>query len=244
MTRKPVLFLALMALGCGKRLEPPGAALEPSAHGSVTELRADGTVLGVGGNAPPSSSAAISRPVSHANGPAPGSADDNLPFTPDGTRIASVAWRTWIYTDVGKQRTRYGYLRVGALVDARGPAIVNDGCDGGWYRVNPRGFVCLGLGATTDIAHPVVVASQGRPRRGEGLPYTYALSSDTPPLLYFRLPSSAQMKESEGGEFTTRAANFRERIRGSGLLAALGDVGAPPEFLAGDAKLPLPGQPR
>jgi hypothetical protein len=40
--------------------------------------------------------------------------------------------------------------------------------------------------------------------------------------------------------FATRAANFRERIRAAGLLAALGDVGAPPEFLGGDAKLPKP----
>ena len=147
MTRKAVLFLALLGLSCGKRLEPPGAALEPSAH-SVTELRADGSLLGADATV---GSVAISatgpRAPSHTNGPAPGSADDNLPFTPDGTRVASVAWRTWIYTDVGKQRTRYGYLRVGAVVDARGPAIVNDGCDGGWYRVNPRGFVCLGLGA-------------------------------------------------------------------------------------------------
>ena len=37
--------------------------------------------------------------------------------------------------------------------------------------------------------------------------------------------SAAQMSESEGGDFTTRAANFRERIRASGLLAALGELG-------------------
>jgi hypothetical protein len=100
--------------------------------------------------------------------------------------------------------------------------------------------VCLGLGATTDSKNAVVVASQGRPVRGRGLPYTYALSGDTPPLLYFRLPSAQQMNESEGSDTTVRAANFRERIRASGLLAALGDIGAPPDFLQGDAKLPKP----
>ena len=188
----------------------------------MTELRADGTVLGLGANAAPTKLASRVRARrTHASGPAPGSADDNLPFTPDGTRIASVAWRTWIYTDVGKQRTRYGYLRVGALVDARGPAIVNDGCDGGWYRVNPRGFVCLGLGASLKLDEPVAVASVNRPVRGHGSPYLYALSNETPPLLYFKLPSKAQMNESEGMDVSQRAANFRERMRAFGKLGKL-----------------------
>jgi hypothetical protein len=172
-----------------------------------------------------------------------GKGSDNLPFDeagPDVSKLGSIAWRTWIYTDTGRSRTRYGYLRAGAVVAARGPKIVNDGCEGGWYRVNPRGFVCVGLGATTDLAHPVVVASQTRAARGQGLPYTYAMSSDTPPLLYFRLPSSQQMKESEGMDVSGRAANFRERIRANGLLAALGDIAGPPEFLQKDAKLPKP----
>ncbi|HYQ29105.1 MAG TPA: L,D-transpeptidase [Polyangiaceae bacterium] len=245
MTRKPLLFLAVLGLGCGKRLEPPGATLEPSARTTVTELHADGTVLGA--SVPAASGAAISKaaPVSlatpnKANGPAPGSTDDNLPFTPDGTRVASVAWRTWIYTDVGKQRTRYGYLRVGALVDARGPAIVNDGCEGGWYRVNPRGFVCIGLGASLELNDPVAVASVNRPNRGHGSPYLYALSNETPPLLYFKLPSKAQMNASEGLDVSQRAANFRERMRAFGKVGKLFELGEPPEFLAQGQKLEKP----
>src|SRR5580692_6135574 len=130
MLRGRVLVLALLGLGCGKRLEPPGAAPDPSAgDSSVGEVRATSGALG--SSAPPSPTASAG-----SSGPALGSVDDNLPFTPDGTRVASVAWRTWIYTNVSKQRTRYGYLRAGAIVDARGPAIKNDGCEGGWYRVN------------------------------------------------------------------------------------------------------------
>jgi hypothetical protein len=238
-----LLALGMFAVGCGRRDEPPGAA----AAGVAEALT--GREVGSAEAAPEPSEPAPGKRTkgrtvaAAASAGGNGSTLDNLPFDESGqdvVKVASIAWRTWIYTDTGPNRTRYGYLRAGAVVSARGPKIVNEGCDGGWYRVNPRGFVCLGLGATTDIAHPVVVASQGRPRRGEGLPYTYALSSDTPPLLYFRLPSSQQMQESEGGDFTTRAANFRERIRASGLLAALGEVGTPPDFLAGDAKLPKP----
>jgi hypothetical protein len=180
---------------------------------------------------------ANARAAPAANGPAPGSVDDNLPFEPSTTRVASVAWRTWIYTDVGKQRTRYGYLRVGALVDARGPAIVNDGCQGGWYRVNPRGFVCVGLGASLKLDEPVTVASVNRPLRGHGAPYLYALSNQTPPLLYFKLPSKAQMNESEGMDVSGRAANFRERLRASGKFAKFE---APPDFLEQGQKLDKP----
>jgi hypothetical protein len=231
-------WLALIGLGlaaCGSRAEPPGAAPAGSAAAVGREVGASPV-----NDAPAARSAG--KPAASAAATVGGTLD-NLPFDESGAdvvKLASIAWRSWIYTDTGPNRTRYGYLRAGAVVAARGPKIVNDGCDGGWYRVNPRGFVCLGLGATTDLAHPVVTASQGRALRGQGLPYTYALSSDTPPLLYFRLPSAQQMNESEGGDFSTRAANFRERIRVSGLLAALGEVAGPPDFLQNDAKLPKP----
>ena len=248
MMRRPVLlFLAFRALrvllalsalataACGKRAEPPGAtrdpALQPNAVGAV-------------GAASSESAAASAMPVlaepPQPSGPTPGSSDDNLPFTADGTRIASVAWRNWVYTNVGKQRTRYGYLRLGAVVDARGPAIVNDGCDGGWYRVNPRGFVCIGLGATLKLEDPVVLASATRPIRGHGAPYLYALSNETPPLLYFKLPSRAQMNESEGMDVSGRAANFIERMRAFGKIGKLFELAAAPDFLAQGQKLDKP----
>ncbi len=238
--RPALLVLALgqvLVAGCSKRSEPPGAAAS-----GAPALGVGREVGSASADAPEPSERPQRKPVPGASA-SPSSTLDNLPFDETGAdvvKVASIAWRSWIYTDAGPNRTRYGYLRAGAVVAARGPKIVNDGCDGGWYRVNPRGFICLGLGATTDLGHGVVTASQGRPLRGQGLPYTYALSSDTPPLLYFRLPSAQQMQESEGGELGMRAANFRERIRASGLLAALGDVGGPPDFLTGDARLPKP----
>jgi hypothetical protein len=137
----------------------------------------------------------------------PGSVADNLPFEANGEKLASVAWRTWVYTDVGPTRTRYGNLRAGAVLDSRGPPIVNSGCEGGWYRINPRGFVCIGKGAVLDLQHPVVVASRQRPVRREGLPYLYALADQQAPHLYFKLPKAKEMLEVEG-DYTGRAQTW------------------------------------
>ncbi len=133
-----------------------------------------------------------------------GGRDDNLPFDATGAQLASIAWRTWVYTDVGPHRTRYGYLRAGQIVDRREPAIHNAGCEQGWYRINPRGFVCVGRGATLDLTHPVVAASARRPRRGEGLPYPYVLTGDHPPHFYVRVPEQREMRRVEG-DFAGRA---------------------------------------
>lgn len=162
--------------------------------------------------------------------PEPGSKQDNLPFSTTGEKLASIAWRTWIYTDTGPQRTRLGYLRAGEIVERRGPPIVNDGCAGGWYRINPRGFVCLGKGATLDLQHPVVVATGVRARRDDGLPYTYALSKETAPHFYFRLPTRRQMREVEG-EFSWRAARWLAARKTKGEAERIGLRPAPPSFL-------------
>lgn len=192
------------------------------------------------------SAKASAAPSNSAGAPAvmvdatPGSIEDNLPFSPDGTKVASIAWRNWVYTDVGRERTRYGYLRAGQIIDVRTPPIVNDGCEGGWYRVNPRGFVCVGKGATKELENPVVVASSVRPVRGQGMPYMYALNGEVPPLLYFRLASKDEIEKVEGEGSLGRAARFREQLGSSGLSKILGEPGPPPEFVSTNRPLEKP----
>lgn len=221
-----VTVLACAASACSERADPPAVTRAKDAWVTVE------------------ASFAAEAPLASASGKPevvakPGSIEDALPFSPSGERAASIAWRSWVYTDVGPKRTRYGYLRAGAVVDVRGPPIHNDGCEGGWYRVNPRGFLCLGLGATLDLAHPVAVESAARAVRGAGLPYLYALSRDKSPLLYFRLPTRKEMNESEAENVADRAMVFRERAK-SEVLAPLLAVGEVPEFLAGGQKLTKP----
>ncbi|NRA36349.1 MAG: L,D-transpeptidase [Polyangiaceae bacterium] len=172
--------------GCDEAAPPPGADATQS-KAAVAVATAESLAHPPAKNPPEQAASGL------------GTAVDNLPFQATGDKLASIAWRTWVYTDTGPKRTRFGYLRAGAVVDRRGPVIHNDGCAGGWYRVNPRGFVCIGHGATTDLQHPVVLAHGRRAERGQGLPYLYALSRSRPPHLYFKLPSEANMKQVEGG---------------------------------------------
>lgn len=194
---------------------PPGAELDPPLELTWT----------------PRARAAERKPAIDAGKVRLGELSDNLPFTPTGEKIGSIAWRTWIYTDTGPRRTRLGYLRAGAVVDARGPASENDGCRGGWYRINPRGFVCIGKGATTDLEHPVLQALATRPTRGAGFPYLYAKSNERPPDRYFKLPTLAQMREVEGESVADRAAQFLANAERSGLAEKIGLGPELPDFL-------------
>ncbi len=225
--RKVVVVGLALVLAIGCKGEPPG--VEEGASPARTRVTVQGAKIPVS----VASAATTSAPVL-------GTLADSMPFEPTGLRIGSIAWRTWIYTDVGPRRTRYGYLRAGAVVDARGPAIENEGCAGGWYRINPRGFVCLGRGATLDLEHPVIQSSDVRARRGEGLPYFYALSGETAPHLYFRLPSREQMVETEGAKVLDRAANWQARAERTWLREFLGGPHDPPTFLERGGKLEKP----
>lgn len=215
--------IMLLACACSRRA-PPGAEIDPPIELSWKPRR---------------ESDDRSRHEARANAGL-GERSDNLPFSPTGEKVGSIAWRTWIYTDTGPQRTRLGYLRAGAIVDARGPAIENDGCRGGWYRINPRGFVCIGKGATTDLDHPILQALAKRPTRGAGFPYAYAKSLDRPPDRYFKLPTLEQMREVEGESPVDRAAQFRANAERSGLAEKLGLTPELPPFVTPGKALEKP----
>ncbi len=125
-------------------------------------------------------------------GPAPvGQAD------PEGPFLASIARETWVYAEPRFKSRRIGYLRAGAVVRrAAEPAATGKRCRTGWFRIEPRGYVCAERTATLDVHHPVVEASQVRPRP-EGLPYGYAMSRNPTPALYARLPSEEQQRKAE-----------------------------------------------
>ncbi len=215
-----VALAVTMVLACGRPNDPPGVRKEP--------LRTVVVAVAKERASTPAPSAGADPSVE------PGTRADSLPFEPTGKQLASIAWRTWVYTDVGPKRTRYGYLRAGSIVERRDPPIFNEGCMGGWYRINPRGFVCIGKGATLELDHPVVVATQRRPVRNEGLPYVYALSDQRAPHLYFKLPSGSQMKEVEGS-YLSRSLTWFTARQTRDELQFMNFLPEPPAFLQSGA---------
>lgn len=150
-----------------------------------------------------------------------------------GHRVASIAMRTWIYDAPQQGATKLGYLRAGAVVERAELSAGTDGCEGGWYRVEPRGYVCVGKGASLNLEHEVVKAAPRGPRRGERTPYDYVISRKPPPHLYFKLPTEKEQRRAELGRMNVDAAR---------ALALLSDAPTDgvPEFLEKGGRLPKP----
>jgi hypothetical protein len=121
-----------------------------------------------------------------------------LPSTadPDREEIASIATETWIYAEPRWGSRRIGYLRAGAIVGRSRAPAGNSSCPDGWYRVEPKGYLCAGTLATLNIYHPVVETSARRPAL-DTLPYTYVLSRNPPPPLYARIPNEKEQLAAE-----------------------------------------------
>jgi hypothetical protein len=126
--------------------------------------------------------------------------------------LASIAMRTWIYQQPDEFSVKLGYLRAGARLRRSPKAAGTSGCKGGWYAVEPRGYVCVGNGATLDLEHPVVQTVVRGPNRASGMPYTYVLSREPGPHLYFKLASVAEQKHAEGKRRARSMALFGQEM--------------------------------
>ncbi|WP_437679805.1 L,D-transpeptidase family protein [Sorangium sp. So ce131] len=83
----------------------------------------------------------------------------------DVHELASIARETWIFAEPSWTSRRIGYLRAGAVVARRPAPSGRKSCGGGWYRVEPNGYVCIGASATLNIHDLAVEASSRRPVR-------------------------------------------------------------------------------
>jgi hypothetical protein len=122
MLRKTLLLAALAVLGCKR----PGAAA--SIDGGVPDDAA----------APP--------PTAQGQNSVP-----EPPAPPDKPLLGITAFVATIYDEPRDTAKKLGYLRVGAKVARSAEPVGKAGCPGGWYEIHPKGFVCAGEEATTDL---------------------------------------------------------------------------------------------
>jgi hypothetical protein len=205
---------ALLSLcGCAPAGDPPGRSTTGAPPAPVLASPRETAPLEAEPPAPPASA--------EASGEQP--------------RIASIAMRTYVYLEPNHRSTRLGYLRAGAVVGRAADPAGTEGCSGGWYRIEPRGYVCVGRGASLDLEHPVVLATARGPRRGEPLPYHYVISRKPPPTRYVRLPTLAEQRHVEGVGADVGLSSWSLRNK-----ALLGPPDPPTPLLASGRDTPKP----
>jgi hypothetical protein len=167
--------------------------------------------------------------------------DQALPEA-EGPVLVSIGRETWIFAEPRWEAKKLGYLRAGAVVRRRERIETRRDCRGGWVRIEPRGFVCVGSRATLDRAHPVARLSAKRPDRS-GLPYLYALTRYPTPPLYARVPTPDEQREVEGSVEAHQKAVAA--LRSKPEFVPPPPPEPLPEMLAAHALLPsIAGDPR
>lgn len=116
---------------------------------------------------------------------------------PQGPVLASIQMHTWIYAEPKWGSAKLGYLRAGGVAARVDKSAGTAGCPGGWYPVKPAGYVCVGEGATLDIAHPIMKAtSHRRPDITKPMPYRYGFIRAVAPQ-YLKVPTKEEQLQYE-----------------------------------------------
>jgi len=165
--------------------------------------------------------------------PSPSSARDEEPVLDPDRLLVAIARETLIYEQPSFNATKIGYLRAGAQVRRDAQPAGHEGCKGGFYRIMPEGYVCVGATATLDPNHPVAQFGRVRPDRSSALPYRYGRSIYPTPPFYTRLPSKLEQEQEEVELARHLEANTRAAWRDA-------PTDPTPQFLAAGGQAPTP----
>ncbi len=163
-------------------------------------------------------------------------------------RIAALASKVYIYRRASRRSGELGTIRLGRSVDIAGSKpLKRADCEAGWYRVKPKGFVCLDRTTTLDMTHPIVVAKAAhRGDFSQALPLSWGESRETP--VYRRVPTADEQSKYEVKlrKHLERVKRVRDaaqptdrdlaRLRGASARLV---SGAAPAFLADHADSPF-----
>ena len=130
--------------------------------------------------------------------PSPGaiSTDPEATAKPNGPKLAAVKMAVLIRERPDPRSKQIGYLRVGDVVTRAKKPAAFDSCQGGYYNVLPKGYVCVGARAVIDMSHPLVKANIRPASRSKPLPYSYAFVRGIAPR-YYRLPTEREQYKTE-----------------------------------------------
>ncbi len=138
------------------------------------------------------------RPGRRAAADSPGSTPSRASTPGSQKYIGAIAERAYIYKKPEAKGLPLGYVRMGTSA----PLLSNDPVEGkdcprGYYKVKPRGYVCLDPRKTTlDQSDAYYKAlAEFAPSKTTAWPYSYAFSNGAP--MYSRVPTPAEAEKSE-----------------------------------------------
>jgi lipoprotein-anchoring transpeptidase ErfK/SrfK len=116
---------------------------------------------------------------------------------PEGPVLGAIGGQVNILAEPSAGARRIGYLRIGAIVSRDAEPAGKSGCPGGWYKVRPRGYVCVNDDVTLDKETPLLkAASIVRPQLADAMPYRYGFVRAVLPL-YLKAPNQEEQLKSE-----------------------------------------------
>ena len=133
---------------------------------------------------------------SPTDGPGPLPSDPAMIARDDGPLIGAVQMAVPIYERPDHRSKKLGYLRVSATIPRAEKPAAFDACQGGFYNVIPKGYVCTDDGATIDMKNPMIAAKLRQADHTKPLPYDYAFIRAIAPR-YYRLPSEKEQTQYE-----------------------------------------------
>ncbi|WP_437681278.1 L,D-transpeptidase [Sorangium sp. So ce131] len=160
------------------------------------DVAGDAGAAALAGDAGEAAPAALASTAAPAAGP--GEAEPAAPAWPPTDRplLGVTAFVATVYKEPRDTSKKLGYLRVGARVPRAAEPAGTAGCPGGWYAIEPRGFLCVGEDATLDLDDPILKAAGPGPNLRTALPYRYAFVRAVLPL-YLRVPTAEEQRKSE-----------------------------------------------
>lgn len=182
---------------------------------------------------PPATAAPTAAPEAPPAEPPP---PPPKPPEPPKPSITSVGYFTWVFGRPKADKRFIGIIRYGTKVTLRSTERVKgEGCPGGFYQVEPRGFVCNNR-TVTEAPSKLFVEQAAASSAVKGpFPYRYAMSNGAP--MYNRVPNGKEQTRHEGplgppGKHLTlpKSLAAHEELAVEGPIPA---ADALPSFLAG-----------
>lgn len=192
----------MVALGCAGTPpldhRPAAASKDPRAVAAAPTLQAEGRKA-------PREGAENAEAIGAADGGEEGHAQAKA--SPQGESaeamgatarplLTSVGATTWIWPRPRVSGIFIGYIRNGRSVGLRDTALVKgEGCSGGFYAIEPRGYVCRDSTVSIELDGRFREAAEATMPAPGPFPYGYAISNGAP--MYNRVPTPGEQAKAE-----------------------------------------------